>query len=96
METALGGGIAVPHARLIEITTPVVVVGCSENGIDFNSIDGTPAQLIFMLLTPIRDQGAQLQILADIACTLSNPELRTAAFHAHYYTTFMNAISMKS
>lgn len=93
MGTALGSGIAVPHARLIEITTPAVVVGRSEDGIDFNAIDGAPAQLIFMLLTPTRDQGAQLQILADIARTFSNPEIRTASFRALDYASFMNIIS---
>ena len=94
MGTALGGGIAVPHARLIEITTPVVVVGRSEKGIDFDAIDGAPAQLIFMLLTPTRDQGAQLQILADIARTFSDPDVRTAALHASDYSSFVDAISM--
>jgi len=64
MGTAIGSSIAVPHARLIEISAPVVVAGISREGIDFNAIDGVPARLIFMLLTPTRDEGAQLQILA--------------------------------
>ena len=94
MGTALGGGIAVPHARLIELTTPVVVAGKSEDGIDFNAIDGNPARLIFMLLTPTRDQGAQLQILADIARTFGNHDIRTAAIHACDYDAFMKAIAL--
>jgi len=94
MGTALGGGIAVPHGRLIEITAPVVVAGRSEKGIDFNAIDGEPAQLIFLLLTPARDQGAQLQILADIARTFRISEVRMAAIHAHDYESFMDAVSL--
>ncbi|MFC1694454.1 cation:proton antiporter [Candidatus Latescibacterota bacterium] len=82
MGTALGSSIAVPHARLIEISSPVVVAGLSEEGVEFDAIDGAPAKLIFMLLTPTRDEGAQLQILADIARTFSKPEARTAVFHA--------------
>ena len=92
--TALGGGIAVPHARLIEINSPVIIVGKSEDGIDFNAMDGAPVHLIFLLLTPQRDQSAQLQILADIARIFTNPEARAAAFKAHDYESFMEAIQL--
>ena len=74
-------------------TTPVVVVGRSEKGVDFDAIDGAPAQLIFMLLTPSNDQGAQLQILADIARTFGDPEIRTAAFHALDHASLIKAFS---
>jgi len=94
MGTALGGNIAVPHARLIELTVPVIIAGKSDDGIDFNAIDGNPARLIFMLLTPKRDQGAQLQILADIARTFGNHDIRAAAIHAPDYDSFMNAIAL--
>jgi mannitol/fructose-specific phosphotransferase system IIA component (Ntr-type) len=94
MGTALGGGIAVPHARLTEISAPVVVAGYSDEGIDFDAIDGAPAKLIFMLLTPARDQSMQLQILADIARIFSDPHARTAALQSHDYTSFINAISL--
>ncbi len=92
MGTALGGGIAVPHARLLDVSTPFVVVGRSEKGIDFNAIDGAPAQLIIMLITPSLDQGAQLQILADIAKTFTDPTRRMAAFHAHSFESLSDAI----
>ncbi|MCE5249130.1 PTS sugar transporter subunit IIA [bacterium] len=94
MGTALGGNIAVPHARLTEITTPFVMAVHSDEGIDFDAIDGAPAKLIFMLLTPARDQGMQLQILADIARIFSDPNARTAALQSHDYTSFINAISL--
>ncbi|HUT63678.1 MAG TPA: cation:proton antiporter, partial [Anaerolineae bacterium] len=93
MGTALGGGIAVPHARLIELTTPIVVAGRSEEGIEFNAIDSAPAHLIFFILTPVRDQGAQLQILADIARIFRNHETRVRAFHSSDYTSFIEAIT---
>ena len=57
MGTALGSGIAVPHARLIEINSPVIIAGYSQKGIDFNAMDGAPVKMIFLLLTPQRDQG---------------------------------------
>ena len=93
MGTALGGNIAVPHARLIEITTPVVIAGRSEDGVDFNAMDGAPVRLAFLLLTSTRDQGAQLQILADIARRFTRPDLRSHALHARDYDGFMKAIT---
>jgi len=93
MGTALGGGIAAPHARIMEITSPLVVVGRSENGIDFDAIDGAPAHLVFLLLTPSRDEGAQLQILADIARTFRDPETRRKAFHARDFSSFLDVVS---
>ena len=92
MGTALGSSIAVPHARMIEISSPTVIVGLSEEGIDFNAIDGAPAKLIFMLLTPSRDEGAQLQLLADIARVFSDAERRTKALRAKDYGEFIVAI----
>ncbi len=93
--TSLGSGIAVPHARLIEISAPVIVVGISEKGIDFKAIDGAPAKIIFLLLTSRRDQGAQLQILADIARTFSNPDIRAKALEAEDYDSFIRAIRVE-
>jgi len=92
--TALGGGIAVPHARLLEINTPTIIAGKSDDGIDFNAMDGAPVHLIFLLLTPAKDQGAQLQILADIARIFTNPEAKASALKAHDYESFMEAIKL--
>ncbi len=90
--TALGGGIAVPHARLIEINCPVVIAGISHDGIDFNAMDGAPVKMVFLLLTPRRDQGAQLQILADIARIFTNHEIRVNALKAVDYNSFIEVI----
>ena len=92
MGTALGSSIAVPHARLLEVSAPVVVAGMSADGIEFDAIDGVPAKLIFMILTPARDEGAQLQILADIARTFSNKDVRSAALRAEDYDGLIGAI----
>lgn len=92
--TALGGGFAVPHARLTGIRTPTVVAGKSRDGVDFNAMDGAPVQVVFMILTPQHDMGAQLQILADIARIFTNPAARAAALKAENYRSFMNAIGL--
>lgn len=91
--TGIGNGIAVPHARLLDLTHPVVVAGRSGDGIDFNAPDGNPAHMVFLILTPAGNQGMQLHILANIARVFSSPVIRAAALHAHDYTSFINAIA---
>lgn len=74
VSTALGGGVAAPHARLIDLARPVVAVGVSPGGIDFDTPDGAPVRLVFLILTPRSEDGAQLEILSDIAATFSQED----------------------
>jgi mannitol/fructose-specific phosphotransferase system IIA component (Ntr-type) len=87
--TGLGDGVAVPHARLEALRTPVVAVGLSRNGVDFNAPDGNPANLIFLILTPHDDDGAQVEILADIARTFRHPDIRERAVGTRSFTEFL-------
>lgn len=72
MGTGLEKGIAVPHGRLPNIDSPIIIFGRSLLGIDWNSRDGLPSHFIFLLLTPQNDVGTQLQILAAISRSMSN------------------------
>ncbi len=92
MSTGLERGLAVPHARLPDLKAPVLAVGLSPNGVDFDSFDGQPTQLIFLILTPTRDNGAQLEILADISRTFQDPSLVAAATQARSYTEFLAVV----
>jgi mannitol/fructose-specific phosphotransferase system IIA component (Ntr-type) len=67
--TGLDGGVAVPHARLPGLARPLVAVGISKDGMDFNSADGSRARLIFLILTPEGDFKSQLELLGDIGRT---------------------------
>jgi mannitol/fructose-specific phosphotransferase system IIA component (Ntr-type) len=87
--TGLGDRIAVPHARFDLLNAPVVAVGLSRNGIDFDAPDGIPAQMIFLILTPRDDDGAQVEILADIARTFRHEEVRQKAVEVRTYTEFL-------
>lgn len=89
MATGIGYTLAVPHARLTELQTPLVAVGFSEAGIDFESPDGTLAHVVFLILTPYNDNGAQLQILADIATTFKDEEVREKARNVSGLTEFL-------
>lgn len=94
--TGLGDRIAVPHARIDALRGPVVAVGLSRNGIDFDAPDGLPAQLVFLILTPRDDDGAQVEILADIARTFRHEELRQKAVGVPSYTEFLAMIRTQS
>ncbi|MCA9449590.1 MAG: PTS sugar transporter subunit IIA, partial [Candidatus Omnitrophica bacterium] len=63
------------HARIPGLKAPLVAMGFSETGIDFDSRDGLPARLIFLILTPSGDNASQIEILADIARTFHLPPM---------------------
>ncbi|MBM4152647.1 MAG: hypothetical protein FJ220_03880, partial [Kiritimatiellaceae bacterium] len=76
MGTALGFGVAVPHARLEHIATPRIAFARACEGIEWNAPDGQPVRFIFLLLTPAGEQDTQLGLLRSIAKTMNRPEVR--------------------
>ncbi len=92
MHTGLGDGIAVPHARLAGIEKPIVAVGRSEVGIDFEASDGKPANLICLLLTPAQDHTVQVELLRMVAVAFRTPAQRERAMNAADYTQFLAAL----
>jgi Kef-type K+ transport system membrane component KefB/mannitol/fructose-specific phosphotransferase system IIA component len=92
MPTGIGRGMAVPHARLKGLSSPLLVVGLAPGGIDFDSPDGFPAHIVFLILTPLQDDGAQLEILADIATTFKVKEIREKAGGVTNCTEFLALI----
>lgn len=88
MSTGLPNQLAIPHARLDGLKSPLVAVGVSDSGIDFDSSDGLPARLVFLILTPGGEHSIQLEILADIARTFHNPEMVEKVLRAANITEF--------
>lgn len=76
MGTAVEEGVALPHARLKSLTTPIIVFGRSISGIEWNSPDGHKSHFIFLILTPETDEDSQVQILRAIAKTMSEEKVR--------------------
>jgi mannitol/fructose-specific phosphotransferase system IIA component (Ntr-type) len=87
--TGIGMGVAVPHARLDGLHRPLVAVGLAHQGVDFDAPDGIPARIICMILAPMHDNGAQLEILADIAATFRTEGLSERALMSSSYTEFL-------
>jgi len=67
MHTGIGRGLAIPHGRLPGLAAPLVAIGVSDNGIDFDSPDGESAHVIFVVLTSPEDTAAQLEVIAAVA-----------------------------
>jgi len=67
MTTGIVTGIAIPHAVCDSIKQPVGAIGISRNGIDFNSLDGKPVNLIIMLLLPATDSAVHLRLMQELA-----------------------------
>ncbi|MEM8738799.1 MAG: cation:proton antiporter [Planctomycetota bacterium] len=96
MSTGLPHAIAVPHARLPGLTKPVVVVGQSNAGVDFDASDGQLAELICMILTPESDGEVQLELLAAVAEAFQTDDARRRCLEAENFTEFKAALVTSS
>ncbi len=76
--TGIGGGIAIPHGKLKNLTEMIVAFGRSSRGVEYEAMDGKPVHLFFVLLTPDDRPGDHLKTLARISRILKNPALREA------------------
>ncbi len=74
--TGIGDGIAIPHAKSRSIGDTVVVFGRSRRGVDFQTLDGRPAYLFFLLISPEDRPGEHLKTLARISRIMRNADLR--------------------
>ena len=74
--TAIGGGIAIPHGRLPGLDQVLAVFGRSPAGVDFESVDGAPTKLFFLLVAPEDSSGMHLKALARISRLLREQRVR--------------------
>lgn len=94
VHTGLEHGLAVPHARLEGLKKPLVLIGRSEAGIDFDAADGEPARIICMLLSPADSPSSQLELLDAVARAFLRDDTRAAAVNARSYTEFLAALNL--
>jgi PTS system nitrogen regulatory IIA component len=74
--TAIGEGVAIPHGKLDAVGRLVACVGRAKEGVDFDSIDGQPTYLFFVLVAPENSTGSHLKALARISRLFKDPEFR--------------------
>lgn len=74
--TAIGQGVAIPHTKSDCVTKLVAAFGLSKKGVDFDSLDGEPAYIFFLLLAPLDSAGPHLKALARISRLLKDKYFR--------------------
>ncbi|MBI4707995.1 MAG: PTS sugar transporter subunit IIA [Candidatus Omnitrophica bacterium] len=74
--TAIGQGIAIPHAKSDCVSKLVAAFGLSKKGVDFDSLDGEPAYIFFLLVAPQDSAGPHLKALARISRLLKDKYFR--------------------
>ncbi|MCR4336266.1 MAG: PTS sugar transporter subunit IIA [Candidatus Omnitrophica bacterium] len=74
--TAIGQGIAIPHGKSEQVTKLTAALGISKKGVNFDSLDGEPAYIFFLLVAPIDSAGPHLKALARISRLLKDKYFR--------------------
>jgi PTS system nitrogen regulatory IIA component len=74
--TGIGDGIAIPHGKLPGLENLIVSFGRSNDGIDFDSLDGKPVHIFFLLMAPENTAGQHLKALAKISRMLKEESFR--------------------
>ncbi len=74
--TAIGEGVAIPHGKLAAVNEIVACLGRARDGVEFDSMDGQPTYLFFVLVAPESSTGAHLKALARISRVFKDPEFR--------------------
>ena len=78
MSTGLEDGIAVPHAKTAAVDTLTAALGIRREGLEFESADGKPTKIVFLLIAEQNNPGPHVRALAKLARLLSDPEMRAA------------------
>jgi PTS system nitrogen regulatory IIA component len=74
--TGIGDGVAIPHGKIPELDDLIVAFGRSMEGVPYDSIDGKPVHLFFLLLAPENSAGQHLKVLAKISKMLKVANFR--------------------
>ena len=74
--TAIGQGIAIPHGKCENVTKLTAALGISKKGINFDSLDGEPVYIFFLLIAPVDSAGPHLKALARVSRLLKDKYFR--------------------
>lgn len=82
LSTGLENGLAIPHAKTRGIEELSMVFGLVPDGVEFETLDGKPAHMIFLVLSPVDTSGPHIQALALISRNLKNESTRNQIIKA--------------
>lgn len=90
--TGIGGGVGIPHGKLKNLENIVLGFGLSRKGVDFESMDGKPTHVFFLLVTPENSTGLHLKMLARISRLLKNESFKERLINAAGQDDIFNII----
>ncbi|UPM56241.1 PTS fructose transporter subunit IIABC [Gottfriedia acidiceleris] len=93
--TGIGEGIAIPHAKTAAVKTPAIVFGRSKDGIDYESLDGQPAHLFFMIAASEGANNAHLETLSRLSSLLMDEEFRGSLLSAKDANEIIQLVDQK-
>ena len=80
--TGIGGGIGIPHGKMKDLDSLILGFGLSRKGVDFESLDGQPTHIFFLLITPENSTGLHLKLLARISRILKDDPFKSRLLNA--------------
>lgn len=80
--TAIGQGVAIPHGKLPQLNEILACLGRAKGGVDFDSMDGKPTYLFFVMVAPENSAGAHLKALARISRVFKDEGFRNRLLDA--------------
>ena len=83
MSTGIGDGIAIPHGKSAAATELVAAMGTQRHGVDFDALDGEPAFVFFLLVSPANVSGPHIKALARISRLLKNDAFKKKLIQAN-------------
>lgn len=92
MSTGLQSGIAIPHGKSESVESLVAALGIKHDGIPFESLDGQPANIVVVTLSPPNRPGQHIQFLAEIGKSLGDAAVREKILSAPDADTVIAAI----
>lgn len=93
--TGIGEGIAIPHAKSVAVDAPAIAFGRSEHGLDYESLDGQPAHLFFMIAATEGANDDHLEALSRLATFLMDEKFRSSILAASSKQQVLQAITDK-
>lgn len=90
--TGIGEGIAIPHAKTSAVKAPGLAAMLVQDGVDFDSLDGEPAKLFFLIAAPDTEDNVHLDVLSHLSMLLMNDDFRSELLKAGSAKEFLSVI----
>ncbi len=90
--TGIGMGIAIPHCKSDAVTKACLAAMVVKDGVDFESLDGTPAKIIFLIAAPNTEDNVHLQVLSKLSVMLMDEQFTNSLINAGSVDEFLNII----